>query len=64
MEVHLFGATSSPSCSSLALRRTAKDNVGEFSEDRVKTVKRNFYVDDCLKLVGSIGNAVEVTDQL
>ena len=64
MEVHLFGATSSPSCSSLALRRTAEDNVGEFSEDIVKTVKRNFYVDDCLKSVRSVGNAVEVVDQL
>ena len=64
MEVHLFGVTSSPSCSSLALRRTAEDNVGEFSEDIVKTVKRNFYVDDCLKSVRSVGNAVEVVDQL
>ena len=63
MEVHLFGATSSPSCSSLALRRTAEDNVGEFSEDIVKTVKRNFYVDDCLKSVRSVGNAVEVVHQ-
>ena len=44
MEVHLFGATSSPSCPSFALRRTADDNKGEFSEAVVKTVKRNFYV--------------------
>ena len=64
MEVHLFGATSSPICSSLALRRTAEDNVGEFSEEIVKTVKRNFYVDDCLRSVRSVGNAVEVVDQL
>ena len=64
MEVHLFGATSSPSCSSLTLRRTAEDKVGEFSEDIVKTVKRNFYVDDCLKSVTSVGNAVKVDDKL
>ena len=64
MEVHLFGVTSSPSCSSLALKRTAEDNVGEFSEDIVETVKRNFYVNDCLKSVRSIGNAVKVVDQL
>ena len=64
MEVHLFGATSSPSSSSFALRRTAEDNKGEFSEDVVKTVKRNFYVDDCLKSVKSVENAVEVVDQL
>ena len=53
----MFGATSSP-------RRTAEDNKGEFSEDEVKTVKRNFYVDDCLKSVKSVENAVKVVDQL
>ena len=64
MEVHLFGATSSSSCSSLALRRTAEDNRSEFSKDVVNTVKRNFYVHDCLKSVRSVENAVEVVDQL
>ena len=64
MEVHLCGVPSSPSCSSVARRRTAVDNVGEFSEDIVETVKRNFYVNDCLKSVRSIGNAVKVVDQL
>ena len=60
----MFGATSSPSCSSFALRRTAEDNKHEFSEDVVRTVKRKFYVDDCLKSVKSVENAVEVVDQL
>ena len=64
MEVHLFGATSSPSCFKFALRRTAEDNKGEFTEEVVKTVKRNFYVDDCLKSVKSAENAIEVVDQL
>ena len=64
MEVHLFGVTSSPSCSSFALRRTAEDNKDEFSEDVVRTVKRNFYVDDCLKSVKSVENAVDVVDQV
>lgn len=64
MEVHLFGATSSPSCSSFALRKTAEDNKGEFSEEIVKTVRRNFYVDDCLKSVKSAENAIEVVYQL
>ena len=64
MEVHLFGATSSPSCSNFALRRTAEDNKGEFSEEVVKTVKRNFYVDDCLKSLKSAEDAVEFVDQL
>jgi len=64
MEVRLFSATSSPSCSSFALRRTAEDNKDEFSENVVRTVKRNFYVNDCLKSVKSVENAVEVVDQL
>ena len=46
MEVHLFGATLSPSCSSFALKRTAEDNKDEFSENVVRTVKRNFYVNE------------------
>jgi len=64
MEVHLFGATSSPRCSSFALSRTVEDSEDEFSENVVRTVKRNFYVDDCLKSVKSVENAVEVVDRL
>ena len=58
MLVHLFGATSSPSCSNFALRRTADDNRGEFSQEAVDTIKRNFYVDDCLKSVRSAPEAI------
>ena len=64
MEVHLFGATSSPSCCNFALKRTAEDNKDEFPEEVVRTVKRNFYVDDCLKSVKSAKNAVEFVHQL
>ena len=64
MEVHLFGATSSPSCCNFALKRTAEDNNGEFPEEVVRTVKRNFYVDDCLKWVKSAKNAVGFMHQL
>ena len=60
MEVHLFGATLSPACSSFALRRTAEDNIGEFGEEVVKTVKKNFYVDDCLKSVESSAQAINL----
>lgn len=64
MEVHLFGATSSPACSSFALRRTAEENIGKFGEDVVKTVMKNFYVDDCLKSVGSSAQAITLATQL
>ena len=64
MEVHLFGAASSPSCCNFALKRTAEDNKGEFPEEVVRAVKRNFYVDDCLRSVKSAKNAVGFMHQL
>ena len=42
MQVHLFGATSSPSCSSYALKKTAHDHEAEFDEETIKTVDKNF----------------------
>ena len=49
MCVHLFGATSSPSCCNFALRKAAEDHQEEFGQDAARTLKRNFYVDDLLK---------------
>ena len=49
MQVHLFGSTSSPSCASFCLRKTAEDHKDRFGEAVIHTVKRNFYVDDCIK---------------
>lgn len=46
MTVHLFGAVSSPSCASFALRKTADDNQSSFPSEVVQTIKENFYVDD------------------
>lgn len=49
MNVHLFGATSSPSCANFALRKCALDNYDKFNEEALNTVLTNFYVDDLLK---------------
>ncbi|XP_043211215.1 uncharacterized protein LOC122375781 [Amphibalanus amphitrite] len=49
MTVHLFGACSSPSCASYALKKTAKDHGVLFEDGAAQTVSNNFYVDDCLK---------------
>ena len=49
MTVHLFGACSSPSCASYALKRTAKEYGALFDDDAAQTISNNFYVDDCLK---------------
>ena len=64
MTVHLFGATSSPSCASYALRKTAEDNRGTANQTAVDTVLHNFYVDDCLKSVPTEAQAVELVGDL
>ena len=60
----VFGCVSSPSCASFALRRTATDNQDQFDEETVETVRKNFYVDDCLKSVQSEQDAVRLAGQL
>ena len=64
MVAHLFGATSSPSCASFALRKCADDNQKHFSPKAVNTVLNNFYVDDCLVSVGSEEEAVSLYEEL
>ncbi|XP_066988222.1 uncharacterized protein [Macrobrachium rosenbergii] len=57
MKVHLFGAVSSPSIANYALRRVA-DEGSNLGSEVAHTIKRNFYVDDCLK---SVPNATEAS---
>ncbi|XP_068680362.1 uncharacterized protein [Montipora foliosa] len=64
MLVHLFGATSSPSCASFALRQTAEDNKNDFDPVTMETVQRNFYVDDCLKSVETEEKANKLQEEL
>ena len=64
MTAHLFGAVSSPACSNFALRKTASDNEKEFSPLVARTIKRNFYVDDCLKSVNDTTSAINLIDNL
>lgn len=58
MTVHLFGATSSPGCANYGLKAIAEDNKQEFGEEVANFVKRDFYVDDGLKSVKSVPEAV------
>ena len=48
MQVHIFGAASSPCIANSTLRRVADDNAEEYSSSVITAVKRNFYVDDAL----------------
>jgi hypothetical protein len=63
MTVHLFGATSSPSCCSYALKKTAEVNKQDFSKQVIDTVNRDFYVDDCLKSL-PMKEAVNLVEEL
>ena len=47
-----------------ALRKTADDNQIDFDEDAVSVVKRNFYVDDCLKSCHNDQEAIRLFHQL
>ncbi|KAL7848638.1 hypothetical protein SRHO_G00202610 [Serrasalmus rhombeus] len=64
MTVHIFGATSSPSCVSYALRRTAEDRRSIAAPEAVETVLHNIYVDDCLKSVCSEEQAIALVKDL
>jgi hypothetical protein len=64
MLVHLFGATSSPSCANVALRRTAEDNRHLFRPDVCEMISSNFYVDDFLKSVSSKEQALSLVHEV
>ncbi|XP_060579867.1 uncharacterized protein LOC132736694 [Ruditapes philippinarum] len=64
MNVHLFGATSSPSCAAFCLKRTANENTDKFSQEAVSTVERNFYVDDLLKSVLDSSSGIRLAAEM
>ena len=58
MTVYPFGTVSSPSCANFALKRAASDHKQEFDKRTVETVKRDFYVDDCLTSAPTVETAL------
>ena len=64
MLVHVLGGLSLSSCASFAMQRAPEDNQDQFDKEAIKAVRRNFYVDDCLKSVGSEQDAIRLIDQL
>ena len=64
MNVHLFGGVWSPSCCNFALKHTAKQHQAEFDEKVVKSVDRDFYVDDFLKSFATVEQAKELIKQM
>ena len=64
MHTHIFGASSSPAVAKYALRKTASDNAENFSPEALMTVKRCFYVDDCLKSVSDVEEGIVLAEEL
>ncbi|XP_033103980.1 uncharacterized protein LOC117106683, partial [Anneissia japonica] len=68
MCVHLFGATSSPSCAGKALKQTADDNEvsnnDEIGRRATEIIRNSFYVDDCLSSVENAELAIQLVKRL
>ena len=61
MTSHIFGAKDSPSCTNFCLKRAAEDSKGKFSDEAVSAVTKDFYVDDFVNFVKSVGTVNEVS---
>ena len=64
MQVHIFGAASSPCVANSTLRRVADDNAEDFSPSSIAAVKRNFYVDDALPSENNEQSAIQLAQDL
>jgi hypothetical protein len=62
MTVHLFGAVSSPSVCSYALRRIAADHA--LCPSVATTISTNFYVDECLKSASDVDTAMKLMSEV
>ena len=62
MNVHLFGAVSSPAVANHSLHKTAESGRAEFGDKVADFLCRNFYVDDGLTLVPTISEAIELIE--
>ena len=60
MTFHLFGAVSSPSCANFSLKRAASDGEEQYGTIVANTLRRHFYVDDCLKSAHTEHAAIEL----
>ena len=60
MNVHLFGAVSSPGCANFGLRKTAQEGEREFGEDIANFLPNDFYMDDGLRSVKTTEDAINL----
>ena len=60
MNVHLFGATSSPNCANFTLRATASAGESIYGKEATDCVRKDFYVDNFLKSTFSVPHAISL----
>ena len=60
MTVHLFGATSSPSCCLFCLKQVAVWFGSCCSPEVLEAIERSFYMDDCLISVATTQKAIDL----
>ena len=64
MTVHLFGACSSPSCATFALRRTISETDLKVCDESKDTILQNFYVDDCLRSMDDLNELINNANEV
>ncbi len=64
MAVHVFGAISSPSVANFVLKKTADLAENKYGLLVANTLRRNLYVDDCLKSVKDVETAQQLVRDL
>ena len=64
MKVYVFGTVASPSAANFALKETANRFKHDFSQETFKTIINNFYVDDLLKSVPTLENAINLREEI
>ena len=63
MTVHLFGAASSPGCANFGLKQVANDHEAQFGAEAANFIRGDFYVDDGLKSVPTVYEAIHLIEQ-
>ena len=62
MNVHLFGAISSPAVANYRLHKTAEDGRARFGDKVANFLRRDFYVDDGLTSVPTVPEAIKLIE--
>ncbi|XP_021180355.2 uncharacterized protein LOC110369531 [Fundulus heteroclitus] len=60
MRVHVFGNSPSPAVATYGLRRAAQQGEAKYGSDVRHFIDRDFYVDDALKSVPTVGDAIDL----